>query len=81
MGKIPLCLLLGCIASCIHGGLSLEGGMLYPRESESRQIQEMNGMWKIRADMSPNRNAGMTESWFKQKLSQVSRDVDPVRLF
>ena len=74
MGKIPLCLLLGYIASCIHGELGLEGGMLYPRESESRQIQELNGMWKFRADMSPNRNAGMTENWFKQKLSQVSRD-------
>ena len=47
------------------------GGILYPRESESRQIQYLDGMWDFRADMSPNRQRGLEEKWFKQKLSQV----------
>ena len=77
MRKVGLCVLLGYmyIASCMHSSHGLEGGMLYPRESESRQIQEMNGMWNFRADMSPTRDAGMTEGWFKQKLSQVKMNL------
>ena len=45
--------------------------MLYPRESESRQIQELDGMWNFRADTSPSRNAGMVEKWFEKQLAKV----------
>lgn len=47
-------------------------GMLKPRESESRSIQEMNGMWTFRADMSSNRNEGMDQKWWESPLSKVS---------
>ncbi len=53
----------------------LDGGMLYPRESESRQIQELNGMWNFRVDRTPGRNAGFSDNWFKQKLSQVKSEL------
>ncbi len=59
---------------------SIQGGMLYPRESESRQIQELNGFWNFRVDRSPGRDAGFTEMWFKKKLSQVIVSIHSVLL-
>ena len=50
---------------------AIEGGMLHPKESESREIKELNGLWNFRADKSDTRNAGFTEKWYTQKLSQV----------
>ena len=47
-------------------------GLLYPRESESREVKELNGVWHFRADFSPGRNAGFVEEWYKQPLPDVS---------
>lgn len=62
--------------SLCHPGYSMnemssQTGMLYPRESESRQIKDLGGLWDFRADMSTNRNAGFEEMWYKRYLSQV----------
>ena len=65
MTKIKLIAFLCFIAHC-------HCGMLKPRESESRSIQEMNGMWMFRADMSPHRNGGMEEKWWEKPLSEVN---------
>lgn len=46
-------------------------GMLFPRESESRQIKDLSGLWSFRADKSQNRNAGFEEKWYEQELSKV----------
>ncbi|XP_013419298.1 beta-glucuronidase [Lingula anatina] len=46
-------------------------GILYPRESESRQIQDLNGIWDFRMDDSTNRNKGFEEDWFKQPLKRT----------
>ncbi|ELU02997.1 hypothetical protein CAPTEDRAFT_85998, partial [Capitella teleta] len=49
---------------------ALEGGMLFPRESESRQIQELEGMWNFRADTSFDRDAGFKDKWYEQRLEK-----------
>ncbi|CAB3988295.1 Beta-glucuronidase [Paramuricea clavata] len=46
-------------------------GMLYPRESESRQIKDLCGLWSFRADKSQNRNAGFEEKWYEQDLAKT----------
>jgi beta-glucuronidase len=46
-------------------------GMLYPRESESREVKELNGIWDFRADMSEDKNAGFKDSWYSKPLSKV----------
>ena len=51
---------------------SCHSSSLYPRPSETRQIQELNGMWNFRADFSPNSDRGFTEKWFRFPLSKVS---------
>ena len=53
-------------------GCSLPG-MLYPRDSESREVKELGGMWDFRADMSRDRNEGFQEKWFSKPLSHVSQ--------
>ena len=45
---------------------------LFPRESESREVRYLDGFWNFRADNSSSRDAGFTNSWFKQPLSTVS---------
>ncbi|XP_046565754.1 beta-glucuronidase-like [Haliotis rubra] len=46
-------------------------GMLYPRESESRDMKNLDGMWNFRADSSPSRKQGFDQNWFKSPLSQT----------
>lgn len=50
---------------------SIANGMLYPRESETRNIQELDGMWNFRADTSAARNVGMKAKWFEKPLAKV----------
>ncbi len=53
--------------------LLLQGvlGLLYPRETSSREVKELNGLWHFRADYSENRNEGFEKEWYKQPLSKV----------
>ncbi|CAC5363453.1 uidA [Mytilus coruscus] len=44
---------------------------LYPRESETREIKELNGLWNFRADMSVNRSQGFEEKWFMSRLEKT----------
>lgn len=51
--------------------LALHGGMLYPRESASRERKELNGLWKFRADFSENRRQGFEQQWYRTPLREV----------
>ena len=52
-------------------------GMLFPRDSESREVKDLSGFWNFRADMSQNRNAGFEQSWFAKPLWQVTNFIFP----
>ncbi|XP_047463786.1 beta-glucuronidase [Mugil cephalus] len=54
----------------------LDGGMLFPRESPSREVKELNGLWSFRADKSPNRNQGFERSWYKSRLAETGPVID-----
>ena len=62
---------------CIFGVISSSygAGMLKVRESESRGIQELNGMWDFRADRSTNRNESFEKQWWMQRLYKVSHMI------
>lgn len=53
-------------------------GMLFPRDSESREVKDLSGFWNFRADMSANRNAGFEQSWFAKPLWQVINFIFPL---
>jgi len=55
----------------VGGALGSLTGMLHPIESESRQIQYLDGMWDFRADQSYDRAQGLRERWYLQALIEV----------
>ena len=57
----------------ISDGLAF--GYLYVRESESREVKDLNGIWTFRADFSSNRNAGFEEKWYARPLAKVNENV------
>ncbi|CAI8014502.1 Beta-glucuronidase [Geodia barretti] len=44
-------------------------GLLYPRESESREVKVLDGLWQFRADFSPSRDEGFVNQWYSQPLA------------
>ncbi|XP_060769439.1 beta-glucuronidase [Neoarius graeffei] len=55
---------------------SVDGGTLFPQESVSREVKELNGLWTFRADFSPNRNQGFEQFWFKRPLAESGPVID-----
>ncbi|KAK3755205.1 hypothetical protein RRG08_027464 [Elysia crispata] len=51
-------------------------GMLYPRDSESRESKLLDGIWHFRADMSPTRTKGFDEKWWKGSLLESGAVID-----
>ena len=47
-------------------------GLLYPRESESREVKNLDGLWHFRADFSSSKDAGFTEEWYSKPLATVT---------
>jgi len=67
-----MCLLACTVQACLLVDCEFYGGgLLYPYESESRQIQLLNGMWNFRADTSDCRCEGLVEQWYLKPLSEV----------
>lgn len=66
-----LCLFAAFDAVCL-----LDSGMLFPRESPSREVKELNGLWDFRADRSPNRNQGFERAWYKSRLAETGPVID-----
>lgn len=44
--------------------------MLFPKDSERREVKDLSGIWDFRADMSDNRNSGFEGMWFAKPLWQ-----------
>uniref|UniRef100_A0A673V593 Beta-glucuronidase n=1 Tax=Suricata suricatta TaxID=37032 RepID=A0A673V593_SURSU len=57
-------------------GLALQGGMLYPRESPSRERKELTGLWSFRADFSENRRQGFEQQWYRAPLRESGPTLD-----
>ncbi|XP_004380842.1 beta-glucuronidase isoform X1 [Trichechus manatus latirostris] len=57
-------------------GLALQGGMLYPRESPSRERKELGGLWSFRADFSDSRRQGFEEQWYQRPLRELGPTLD-----
>lgn len=47
------------------------GGMLYPRESETREVNSLDGLWNFRLSPPTDHRLGFDQSWFKHELSMV----------
>ncbi|KAM5228650.1 beta-glucuronidase [Ctenodactylus gundi] len=56
--------------------LALRGGMLYPRESPSRERKDLDGLWSFRADLSSNRRQGFEQQWYRRPLRESGPTLD-----
>ncbi|KAB5522439.1 hypothetical protein PHYPO_G00159550 [Pangasianodon hypophthalmus] len=65
-----------CLAAVWRLCESVDRGMLFPQESLSREVKELNGLWTFRADFSPNRNQGFDQMWFKRPLAETGPVID-----
>ncbi|XP_012265973.2 beta-glucuronidase isoform X2 [Athalia rosae] len=59
------------LASPIPKPENLLPGMLYPRESESREVKSLDGMWDFLVSPSGDALKGYREAWFTKELRQV----------
>lgn len=57
-------------------GLALQGGLLYPRESPSRERKELSGLWSFRADFSDDRRQGLEQQWYRAPLRESGPTLD-----
>lgn len=60
-------ILLGIATTSRQNEFPLEGGVLYPRASETRQVIKLDGIWNFRQDSDPQK--GIEEKWFKDDLA------------
>uniref|UniRef100_UPI0040388414 beta-glucuronidase isoform X2 n=1 Tax=Callospermophilus lateralis TaxID=76772 RepID=UPI0040388414 len=56
--------------------LALRGGMLYPRESPSRERKDLDGLWSFRADLSDGRRLGFEQQWYRRPLRESGPTLD-----
>lgn len=64
------------VSLCAARGSGGSGGMLYPRESSSREVKELNGVWSFRADQSPSRTEGFDRAWYKSPLASTGPVIE-----
>uniref|UniRef100_A0A673GVQ6 Beta-glucuronidase n=1 Tax=Sinocyclocheilus rhinocerous TaxID=307959 RepID=A0A673GVQ6_9TELE len=55
---------------------ALQGGMLFPTESPSREVKDVSGLWSFRADLSPERSRGFEQQWYKSPLAETGPVID-----
>ncbi|KAM4046253.1 beta-glucuronidase [Anomaloglossus baeobatrachus] len=65
--------LLLLVTGLSHG---LSGGMLHPRETPTRELKELGGIWSFRADNSPERDEGFRLQWYAKWLRQTGPVLD-----
>ncbi|XP_068945663.1 beta-glucuronidase isoform X2 [Petaurus breviceps papuanus] len=56
--------------------LALQGGMLYPQDTPSRERKDLGGLWDFRADFSEDRNQGFRERWYQRPLRESGPVLD-----
>jgi hypothetical protein len=49
-------------------------GFLYPRESESREVILLDGIWKFCTSPTEDQEKGFRNKWFSTDLEEVSKE-------
>lgn len=54
---------------------TIEGGILYPKDSESREVQKLDGIWNFRLTPFKDSSKGYKEKWYKKDLRDVGATI------
>jgi beta-glucuronidase len=57
------------LSTVLHTTLS---GILYPRESESREVVSLGGIWKFRTSPTDDQEKGFENKWYSTNFEEVS---------
>ena len=49
----------------------IDGGILYPRASESRELLSLDGIWRFSLANMSRQNQGFENRWFSKHLQEV----------
>lgn len=60
----------GFVAFCTRD--TCTAALLYPRESETREIKSLDGLWNFVKSNDTTPTEGLREKWYLQDLSKVS---------
>ncbi|KAH8415870.1 hypothetical protein KR222_002330, partial [Zaprionus bogoriensis] len=53
-------------------------GLLYPRESETREVRSLDGIWQLLRSNASDPLQGLREQWYKQALKQTQHELIPM---
>ncbi|CAH1792744.1 unnamed protein product [Owenia fusiformis] len=74
MHSIYTIVIFGILGSSVVHSLPPEqpitGGMLYPRETMTRDIKDLGGIWQFQVDLSTWRNQSLVKEWWKRPLAE-----------
>lgn len=57
------------------GNEKITEGMLYPRESETRDVRSLDGMWDFAKCDTDKPSQGLREKWFLKELRESSKVI------
>lgn len=60
----------------VSGNEKMTEGLLYPRESETREVRSLDGMWKFARSNVSEPLQGMREKWFLTDLENSVKVMD-----
>jgi len=61
---------------CLSNVLGQQG-ILFPRDSESRQTKSLDGIWNFRSEAKGDRDLGLSQQWYSKPLSEVMTRAIP----
>uniref|UniRef100_A0AAG5DLF7 Beta-glucuronidase n=1 Tax=Anopheles atroparvus TaxID=41427 RepID=A0AAG5DLF7_ANOAO len=73
---------IGYMVNAVFGAMYTSGnessteGLLYPIESETRELKMLDGMWNFVRSDSNNPSQGIREKWFSDDLARFRKTID-----
>uniref|UniRef100_A0A182RRY1 Beta-glucuronidase n=1 Tax=Anopheles funestus TaxID=62324 RepID=A0A182RRY1_ANOFN len=73
--------MIGCMVNVVFGAMYTTGnessteGLLYPIESETREMKKLDGMWNFVRSDSNNPSQGIREKWYMDDLARVRKTI------
>lgn len=74
--------IIGYLVNIVFGIMFVSGnervteGLLYPRESETREVRSLDGMWKFARSAVNNPSQGIREKWYLSELENSVKVID-----
>uniref|UniRef100_A0A1A9V8N4 Uncharacterized protein n=1 Tax=Glossina austeni TaxID=7395 RepID=A0A1A9V8N4_GLOAU len=72
---IVYCVFCALVLVLLNTDIERTTGMLYPRESETREVASLDGLWNFVKSDIRNPTQGMRDKWYLDDLSRVRKTI------